>query len=73
MGLRLGQTVQMPFMKSARARRPLVRLQQRATGQEVYWVNAHLSPGKMQDDRDKGMERSKQVVKQLAATACRCW
>ncbi|SEC67079.1 Alpha-tubulin suppressor [Nocardioides exalbidus] len=59
-----GTTLQMPFMKSSRPQ-ALVRLKNRSTGREVYWVNAHLSPGKMQDDRDKGMETIKQVVKQL--------
>ncbi len=58
-------TVQMPFMKSSRPQ-ALVRLRNKGTGQEVYWINAHLSPGKMQDDRDKGMDIIKQVVKQLS-------
>ncbi|MBD3914328.1 cutinase family protein [Nocardioides hwasunensis] len=60
-----GTTVQLPFMKSSRPQ-PLVRLRNTSTGREIYWVNAHLSPGKMQDDRDKGMESLKQVVKQLS-------
>lgn len=59
-------TVQMPFMKASRPQ-ALVRLRNKGTGQEVYWLNAHLSPGKMQDDRDKGMEIIKQVVKQLSS------
>lgn len=58
-------TVQMPFMGSSRPQ-ALVRLRNTSTGREVYWINAHLSPGKMQADRDKGMDIIKQVVKQLA-------
>ena len=60
-----GNTVQMPFMGESRPQ-ALVRLRNRSTGREVYWINAHLSPGKMQADRDKGMDIIKQVVKQLA-------
>lgn len=60
-----GNTVQMPFMKESRPQ-ALVRLRNTSTGREIYWLNAHLSPGKMQDDRDKGMDIMKQVVKQLA-------
>ena len=59
-----GNTVQMPFMRGSRPQ-ALVRLRNRSTGHEVYWLNAHLSPGKMQDDRDKGMAIIKQVVKRL--------
>ena len=60
-----GNTVQMPFMHQSRPQ-SLVRLRNTSTGREIYWLNAHLSPGKMQDDRDKGMDIMKQVVKQLA-------
>lgn len=60
-----GNTVQMPFMGASRPQ-ALVRLRNTSTGREVYWINAHLSPGKMQADRDKGMDIIKQVVKQLA-------
>lgn len=60
-----GNTVQMPFMKDSRPQ-ALVRLRHRSTGREVYWINAHLSPGRMQADRDKGMDIIKQVVKRLA-------
>lgn len=60
-----GNTVQMPFMKKSRPQ-ALVRLRNTSNGREIYWLNAHLSPGKLQDDRDKGMEIIKQVVKQLA-------
>lgn len=59
-----GNTVQMPFMKASRPQ-ALVRLRNKSTGREIYWLNAHLSPGKMQADRDKGMDIIKQVVKQL--------
>lgn len=59
-----GNTVQMPFMRSSRPQ-ALVRLRNRATGRQVYWINAHLSPGKMQADRDKGMAIIAQLVKQL--------
>lgn len=59
-----GNTVQMPFMGSSRPQ-ALVRLRNTSTGREIYWINAHLSPGKMQADRDKGMDIIKQVVKQL--------
>ena len=60
-----GNTVQMPFMKGSRPQ-ALVRLRNTSTGREIYWINAHLSPGKMQADRDKGMDIIKQVVKKLA-------
>jgi endonuclease/exonuclease/phosphatase family metal-dependent hydrolase len=59
-----GNTVQMPFMGGSRPQ-ALVRLRNKSTGREIYWINAHLSPGKMQADRDKGMDIIKQVVKQL--------
>lgn len=61
-----GNTVQMPFMKDSRPQ-ALVRLRNTSTGREIYWINAHLSPGKMQADRDKGMDIIKQVVKKLSA------
>ncbi len=57
-------TVQMPFMRGSRPQ-ALVRLRNTSTGREIYWINAHLSPGKMQDERDKGMDIITQVVKQL--------
>ncbi len=60
-----GNTVQMPFMGASRPQ-ALVRLRNTSTGREIYWINAHLSPGKMQADRDKGMAIIKQTVKQLA-------
>ncbi|WP_210650470.1 cutinase family protein [Nocardioides sp. SYSU D00065] len=59
-----GNTIQMPFMKKSRPQ-ALVRLRHRSTGRELYWINAHLSPGKMQADRDKGMEIIKLAVKEL--------
>jgi endonuclease/exonuclease/phosphatase family metal-dependent hydrolase len=61
-----GNTVSMPFMRESR-RQPIVRLRHRSSGQEVYWVNAHLSPGNMQDDRDKGMAIISAIVKELDA------
>ncbi|MCW2735474.1 cutinase family protein [Nocardioides sp.] len=60
-----GNTLQMPFMGASRPQ-ALVRLRNTSTGREIYWINAHLSPGKMQTDRDKGMDIIKQTVKQLA-------
>lgn len=57
-------TVSMPFMRGQRPQ-PLVRLRHKATGREIYWINAHLSPGKMQADRDKGIKIIKALVKQL--------
>ncbi len=59
-----GNTVQMPFMSASRPQ-SLVRLRNTSTGREIYWINAHLSPGKMQADRDKGMAIINQVVKQV--------
>lgn len=59
-----GTTVSMPFMRDSRPQ-ALVRLRHKGTGREIYWVNAHLSPGKMQDDRDKGMATITQLVKKL--------
>lgn len=59
-----GNTASMPFMRESR-RQPVVRLRHRSSGQEIYWINAHLSPGKMQDDRDKGMAIISALVKEL--------
>ena len=57
-------TITIPFMKESRPQ-PIVRLRNKSTGREIYWINAHLSPGKMQADRDKGMDIIKQVIKTL--------
>jgi alpha-tubulin suppressor-like RCC1 family protein len=59
-----GNTAQMPFMRKSRPQ-AVVRLRHKGTGRELYWINAHLSPGKMQADRDKGMAIIVQLVKQL--------
>lgn len=57
-------TASMPFMRQARPQ-PVVRLRHRDSGREVYWINAHLSPGSMTTDRDKGLAIIVQLVKQL--------
>lgn len=59
-----GNTAQMPFMRKSRPQ-PVVRLRHKASGRDVYMINAHLSPGKMQEDRDKGMAIIVQLVKEL--------
>lgn len=61
-----GNTAPMPFMGKARPQ-PVVRLRQKSTGQEVYWINAHLSPGKLQADRDKGLAIIVELIKKLSA------
>src|SRR5690606_36563639 len=57
-------TAQMPFMRKSRPQ-AVVRLRHRASGRQVYLINAHLSPGKMQADRNKGTATIVQLVKQL--------
>lgn len=46
-------TITIPFMRTQPRPQPVVRLRNRASGQELYWINAHFSPGKMEDDRRK--------------------
>lgn len=57
-------TAQMPFMRKSRPQ-PVVRLRHRTTGREIYMINAHLSPGNMQADRDKGLAIIVELVKLL--------
>lgn len=57
-------TATMPFMRDARPQ-PVVRLRHKATGREIYWINAHLSPGNMEADRNKGMAIIVALVKAL--------
>lgn len=46
-------TVTIPFMRTQPRPQPVVRLRHNATGQELYLLNAHFSPGKMESDRRK--------------------
>jgi alpha-tubulin suppressor-like RCC1 family protein/endonuclease/exonuclease/phosphatase family metal-dependent hydrolase len=58
-------TVSIPFMNERRPR-PMVRLRHKRTGQEVYLVNVHFSPGQQQDDRNRGAQILIRSLKQLA-------
>jgi alpha-tubulin suppressor-like RCC1 family protein/endonuclease/exonuclease/phosphatase family metal-dependent hydrolase len=57
-------TVAMPFMRGWRPQ-ALVRLRHRATGHDVYLLNAHFSPGKMESDRDKAKKITVKVLEKL--------
>ncbi len=61
-----GSTISMPFMRQSRPQ-ALVRLRNRASGAEVYMMNVHLSPGKMEDDRKKALNIIVAAIKQLDA------
>ncbi|WP_114422226.1 cutinase family protein [Nocardioides houyundeii] len=61
-----GSTISMPFMHQSRPQ-ALVRLRNRASGAEVYMMNVHLSPGKMEDDRKKALNIIVAAIKQLDA------
>jgi endonuclease/exonuclease/phosphatase family metal-dependent hydrolase len=58
-------TVTIPFMRTQSRPQPVVRLRNVATGQEVYMLNAHLSPGKMEADRDRGTKLIIKTIKEL--------
>jgi endonuclease/exonuclease/phosphatase family metal-dependent hydrolase len=47
-------SISIPFQRGWRPQ-PIVELQQRATGANVYWVNVHFSPRGQQADRNKAM------------------
>jgi alpha-tubulin suppressor-like RCC1 family protein/endonuclease/exonuclease/phosphatase family metal-dependent hydrolase len=47
------KTITIPFMRNQPRPQPIVRLRHKATGREVYVINAHFSPGKMEADRRK--------------------
>lgn len=59
-----GSTVSMPFMRTSRPQ-PVVRLRHRSTGNEVYMINVHLSPGKMEADRDKALDIIVSTIREL--------
>jgi len=44
-------TITIPFMRTQPRPQPVVRLRNNATGQELYFLNVHFSPGKMESDR----------------------
>lgn len=44
-------TVTIPFMRTQPRPQPVVRLRNNASGQELYFINMHFSPGKMESDR----------------------
>ncbi|MBA2956375.1 cutinase family protein [Nocardioides sp. MAH-18] len=44
-------TVTIPFMRNQPRPQPVVRLRNNASGQELYFINAHFSPGSMESDR----------------------
>jgi alpha-tubulin suppressor-like RCC1 family protein/endonuclease/exonuclease/phosphatase family metal-dependent hydrolase len=57
-------TVSIPFVDTWRPQ-PLVRLRNRATGEELYWINVHFSPGGMERDRDRATRIVTTMVRQL--------
>lgn len=58
-------TVPMPFMRGWRPQ-PIVRLRDRASGHDLYMLNIHYSPGKMEKDRDKATKITVAVLKKLS-------
>jgi alpha-tubulin suppressor-like RCC1 family protein/endonuclease/exonuclease/phosphatase family metal-dependent hydrolase len=58
-------SISIPFTSGWRPQ-PIVKLQQRATGAEVYWINVHFSARRAnQDDRDKAMKILLKAIGQL--------
>jgi alpha-tubulin suppressor-like RCC1 family protein/endonuclease/exonuclease/phosphatase family metal-dependent hydrolase len=58
-------TITIPFMRNQPRPQPIVRLRHKATGREVYVINAHFSPGKMEDDRRKATALVIKAIKTL--------
>ena len=59
------KTITIPFMRTQPRPQPIVRLRHRATGREVYVINAHFSPGKMESDRRKATALIIKAIKTL--------
>lgn len=59
------KTITIPFMRNQPRPQPIVRLRHRATGREVYVINAHFSPGKMESDRRKATALIIKAIKTL--------
>ncbi|MGL5823755.1 MAG: endonuclease/exonuclease/phosphatase family protein [Nocardioides sp.] len=57
-------TVAIPFVGTWRPQ-PVVRLRDRATGRELYWINAHFSPRGMERDRDRATTIVTKMVRRL--------
>jgi alpha-tubulin suppressor-like RCC1 family protein/endonuclease/exonuclease/phosphatase family metal-dependent hydrolase len=58
-------SISIPFTSGWRPQ-PIVKLQQRATGGEVYWINVHFSARRAnQADRDKAMKILLKAIGQL--------
>ncbi|WP_345519682.1 cutinase family protein [Nocardioides conyzicola] len=58
-------TITIPFMRNQPRPQPVVRLRNLSSGQELYWINAHFSPGKMEDDRRKATALIIKTIKKL--------
>jgi alpha-tubulin suppressor-like RCC1 family protein/endonuclease/exonuclease/phosphatase family metal-dependent hydrolase len=58
-------TITIPFMRTQPRPQPVVRLRNKATGRQVYWINAHFSPGKMESDRRKATAIVIKTIKKL--------
>jgi len=58
-------TITIPFMRTQPRPQPVVRLRNKATGRDVYWINAHFSPGKMESDRRKATAIVIKTIKKL--------
>jgi endonuclease/exonuclease/phosphatase family metal-dependent hydrolase len=58
-------SISIPFMDGWR-RQPVLRIQEHATGREIYFLNVHFSPGGRQVQRAKAMDILVAEVKTLA-------
>lgn len=58
-------TVTIPFMRTQPRPQPVVRLRNNASGQELYFLNAHFSPGKMESDRRRATAIFIRTIREL--------
>ena len=64
-------SISIPFTGGWRPQ-PIVELQQRATGAQIYWINVHFSARRAhQADRDKAMKILLQAIASSRRTGCR--
>lgn len=60
-------TYKVPYMEGLRPQ-PIVRLEHRATGQQIYLTNVHYSPGDQEADRDQATKLTIAQVQRLQKT-----
>ncbi|WP_205471177.1 cutinase family protein [Nocardioides sp. SYSU D00038] len=58
-------TISIPFMDGYRPQ-PVVRLRHKPSGGQVYLINVHFSPGKMEADRDRATNIVIKTIQKLA-------